>query len=295
MQTDSDAYYGLNQFTLVFEFVDYPTSTASADTAPLDIQVDPCEVTEYSAPGDLAASYLIGTTESTIYFTYSQYPCTYGASYTAELVKNGTDVDNMEDSNDDLPDFVVLASSVGQMQIYSNDRDDYGFYLIRVTAVLDNLALLENVDGLFTVTIDPENPPSSLIYTASFDITLEMQDPQDAYIKRNNTDPFFLPEPDKLYAYIGEGFVHSFGDAMDYESEDGQSVTVTIDLGEARSFAEFDFETNTISIAEGATDEFTVETSQIVLTLADDYEDEFLGDDPGVTVYTIKLHLIERG
>ena len=50
------------------------------------------------------------------------------------------------------------------MQIYSTDREDKGFYKVRISTVLDNLALLENVDGLFTVTIDPDNPPANLIY-----------------------------------------------------------------------------------------------------------------------------------
>lgn len=49
------------------------------------------------------------------------------------------------------------------MQIYTTDREDLGFYLVRVTAVLDNLELLENINGLFTITIDPENPPADLV------------------------------------------------------------------------------------------------------------------------------------
>ena len=79
------------------------------------------------------------------------------------------------------------------MQIYSTDRDTKGFYLLEVTSILDNLALLENVNNLFTVTIDPENPPEDLLYNSTFFITLEMVDPQEDYIELNNTKPFFLP------------------------------------------------------------------------------------------------------
>ena len=171
------------------------------------------------------------------------------------------------------------------MQIYSNERDDAGFYLVKITTVLDNLALLENVNGLFSASIDPSNPPASLIYTDSFYITIEMEDPIDEFILFNNTNPFFLPKPTDLYAYIGEAFTHSFGSAMDYETEDGQIVTVTVDLGPANSFASYDYNSNTILIDEGRTDEYSVKISDIIITLSDDYKDEFLTDDPGVTIY----------
>ena len=169
------------------------------------------------------------------------------------------------------------------MQIYSTDQEDSDFYVIRVSAVLDNLALLENIGGLFTVTIDPENPPSNLIYTASFEITIEMIDPTDSSVLSANSNPFFIPEPTDLYAYIGEEFEFSFGEAMDYEGKDGQKVKVQVDLGEAATFAQFISETNSIHIDYGVTDEFSVEVSQIVLTLIDDYTDEFLNENPGIT------------
>ena len=107
VKTDSDAYYGFHPFTLHFEFVDYPSSTANTASSPLDIQIDPCNVESYLAPGDLSTQYQIGTPEQTIFFSFSQYPCTYGATYTAELIRRGVDLDNLEDSNDSLPAFIV--------------------------------------------------------------------------------------------------------------------------------------------------------------------------------------------
>ena len=248
----------------------------------------------YDPPGDLTTRYEIGASAQTIYYTFSQYPCTYGATYTAELLRKGDDLDNMESTSDNVPSFIVQAAHDGQLRIYSNDREDEGFYVVRVSTVLDNLALLENVNGLFTVAIDPQNPPSNLIYSASFEITIEMVDPIGALNSNgDNTRPFFIPEPTDLNAYIGETFEHSFGDAMDYE---GHTITVQVDLGDASSLgAVYDFDTNTITIPEGRTDESSIPISEIVITLTDDYSDELFGDNPGVTTYTITLHLTERG
>ena len=251
---------------------------------------------QYEAPSNLTTSYLIGTTEQTIYYSFSQYPCTYGALFEVELIEKGIDLDILESTNDDLPSFLEQASRDGQMQIYSTDRDTEGFYLFKVTSTLDNLALLENVNNLFTVTIDPENPPDDLLYNSTFFITLEMIDPQDDYIELNNTKPFFLPEPKDMYTYVGEAFEHSFGVARDYESAVGQSISVAIDLGEASAFAEFNYGTNTLYIVEGASADVTGNlVYTITLTLKDDYEDEFLGDQFGTTQYTFKLQLIRRG
>ena len=95
-------------------------------------------------------------------------------------MKNGTELAKVEPPVDNkFPEFIVQATRDGVMQIYSTDRADKGFYIVQVTMVLDNLQLFSNANGLFSpsVTIDPFNPPAGFIYTTSFTITIEMQDP----------------------------------------------------------------------------------------------------------------------
>ena len=100
------------------------------------------------------------------------------------------------------------------MTIYSSDRADKGYYEVKVTMVLDNLNLEAFGNSVYTPAspIEITNPPSDLIYTTSFYITIEMFDPVTEISVGNNTAPFFLPTPVDLYAYIGEAFEHSFGD-----------------------------------------------------------------------------------
>lgn len=161
----------------------------------------------------------------------------------------------METTSDDLPEFLAFSSQESEMRIYSKNLTDIGFYKFRVNAVLDNLGLLENVDGDFSVTIDPANPPSDLIYQASFEIVIEMYGPEVLDSQSvDNSDPFFLPTPKDLWAYIGQAFSHSFGPAIDFESDSVKDIRVDIDLGLASQFASFDYSTNTIMIEEGATD-----------------------------------------
>ena len=64
-----------------------------------------------------------------------------------------------------------------------------------------------------------------------------------------------MPTPKDLYVYIGEEFRHSFGPAIDFESDTVQDINVEVDLGLARKFAIFDYSTNTIIIEKGATDQ----------------------------------------
>ena len=70
----------------------------------------------FEAPGDLTTKYVIGSPQKTIFYSASQYPCTYGATYTAELISKGNDLDNME-VDFDTPDFVIQAEFDGIMKI----------------------------------------------------------------------------------------------------------------------------------------------------------------------------------
>ena len=88
------------------------------------------------------------------------------------------------------------------MKIFSEERLDKGFYVLQISSVLDNLDLFANHNGLFSFSeIDKINPPSDLIYQASFLLTLEMEEPNSEIQDRDNLAPFFIPEPTDLFAY----------------------------------------------------------------------------------------------
>jgi hypothetical protein len=132
---------------------------------------------------------------------------------------------------------------------------------------LANLDLLQNLHGLFSYSIDPNNLPTDFIYQASFNINITMIAPSYPYSPTANTAPYFVPKPSNLKAYIGKSFSHSFGQAFDLENDD---VTVAINLGTAASFATFEIFTNTLNIAQGASRLSDTRFNKIVLTLTDD-------------------------
>ena len=80
----------------------------------------------------------------------------------------------METVVEDIPSFLAFSDRDPELRIYSKNLTDIGWYRFRVHAILDNLGLLENVNGDFSVTIDPANPPSNLIYQASFEVVIEI-------------------------------------------------------------------------------------------------------------------------
>ena len=97
---------------------------------------------------------------------------------------------------------MVIAERDGQMKIFSDERLDKGFYVLQISSVLDNLDLFANHNGLFSFSeIDKINPPSDLIYQASFLLTLEMEEPNSEIQDQDNIAPFFIPEPTDLFAY----------------------------------------------------------------------------------------------
>ena len=57
--SESELDYGLHMFELVYDFVDYPETVEYA-ALEFYVQVDPCQVEYFSAPGDLSVSYTVG-------------------------------------------------------------------------------------------------------------------------------------------------------------------------------------------------------------------------------------------
>lgn len=97
-----------------------------------------------------------------------------------------------------------------------------------------------------------------------------------------NSGPYLVPEPKAdITAYIGKSFSHSFGKAYDIE---GDAVKINVDLGRAYEFANFDFITNSLTIAEGATNLRHPRFTTITMTLTD--------DNPIVSVTTYKFRLV---
>ena len=109
---------------------------------------------------------------------------------------------------------------------------------------------MKNTNNLFSYSIDQDDPPEDFLYTASFNITLIMLVPNEAYTN-SNTDPYFTkPVPNALYAVRGQAFQHDFGDVYDHEND---QVSIEIDFGEASTWVEFDPDSNRLTIAELAT------------------------------------------
>ena len=142
--------------------------------------------------------------QKTITYTFQQYPCSYGGTYSVRLLSHGDTLDELTSTSDPVPDFLIAADRDGQLKIYSEERTDKGFYIFQISSVLDNLEILSENSGLFSFpTIDKTNPPADLIYQASFTLTLEMQEPDSQIEASDNLAPFFIPEPKDLFAYFG--------------------------------------------------------------------------------------------
>ena len=95
----------------------------------------------------------------------------------------------------------------------------------------------------------------------------------------------FPPPENEIRIIAGEAWTYELGQVFDWE---GDKVSVDLDLRNAASFVEFDRDTMTLSIAQGATDQQTQPVFDIRLTLSDDHP-----EDPLSKVYDIILVIVK--
>ena len=198
----------------------------------------------------------------------------------------------------------VFDERSGYLVIYSNSLDDIGWYVLQVTAtldVIDNLGSIDDKDypadsdALFynsflyssgVKVYGSENPPSDLVYEASFNITVGVIEVNETSVTESNTEPYMLPPPDKeIKVLVGRSFQHEFGRIYDFEGDD---VTVELQTKSASSFVRFDPKTRIMTIPSGA---ITVDTQPILdvkLILTDSNEIEPLSKE-----YDIKLVVVK--
>ena len=126
------------------------------------------------------------------------------------------------------------------MSIYTNDLDDLGWYVLEITATLDVLDLLGDLDELNNLPVadypsDPDNiflntalydhdidintgladpstvkkkvygkegPPKDFIYQTAFNITMGIIQVNESSITENNTAPYLLPKPESTHRVI---------------------------------------------------------------------------------------------
>jgi len=156
------------------------------------------------------------------------------------------------------------------MAIYTSDLDDLGWYVVEVTATLDVLDNLGDLDPLNNSDLgnedDPDNiflntdlydgagnkiygkeyPPSDFVYQSSFNITIGIIEVNETSITDNNTAPYMMPPPDREIKLVaGEALVYEFGRVYDFE---GNDVSVIFKAGNADKYVSFDYETLTMTV-----------------------------------------------
>ena len=124
------------------------------------------------------------------------------------------------------------------------------------------------------------------MYQSAFNVTLGVIEVNETSVLADNSAPYLLPPPPReIKAVAGEAFEFQFGKAFDFEGDD---VTVFFDGGNADEFVEFDFETLTLYIEEGVTDEETQPLFDLKLTLFDNNP-----IDPLFKVYDFRLVIVK--
>ena len=79
--------WGTHEMKLHFAFENYPLSTANSQTWTVVGQIEYCLPTSYQAPGNFEDYFTIGNKPKSINYIFQQFPCTYGANYTAKVVE----------------------------------------------------------------------------------------------------------------------------------------------------------------------------------------------------------------
>ena len=174
---------------------------------------------------------------------------------------------------------------------------DIGNYTINVCVELDNLENWQKKDGLWDPTdnsrkYDPDRPPSTLLYTSCFNMTVSVTQVvmavQDFVVTEDliNSAPSLPVKPSDIAMYAGDELIVDYYAPFD---GDGDDVAILVDLGRAASFATFDYFTRQLIIAEGATSEFTVGSYPIEFNMTDSAPADRGG--PKTTQYNFILYI----
>ena len=253
-------------------------------------------------------------------YIFQQFPCSYGATYTVKLIE----ISGVVQSNQTPPTFINQDERSGYMTVYTNDLNDLGWYVLEITATLDVLDLLGDMDELNNlpredypddpdniflntdlydqgttiltgmadpVTVHPklygkESPPDNFIYEAKFNITLGIIQVNETSITENNTAPYLLPKPKKEHKIIvGQAWKLQMGIPFDWE---GDNVSVRMDLRNAADFFTFDPDSLTLSLPAGVTNQQTQPVFDVRLTLSDDNEFDPLSKTYDFTLVMVK-------
>ena len=202
---------------LYFNLLEYPTSTANSEKWIIDAHIDYCLVTEWKAPPNFQVEFVIGHKTTFVEWDVYQTPCSYGANYTTKLLFKD-DVYNFVDTA--APTFLIQDTNSPRVTIFTNDTDDLGWYVVEVTATLDVLNYLGDLnpgndpdhtpaflnswlnDDSGVKIYGTENIPPNFIYKHSFNLTVGVIEVNATSITENNTAPFFLPIPEKTHKVI---------------------------------------------------------------------------------------------
>ena len=202
----------------------------------------------------------------TIQYDYVQWPCEYEATYSVELLE----ISGVRQFDEPVPSFVNQDSRSGYMAVFSNDVNDLGWYVLQITATLDVVNNLGDMDP----NNDPDNdflnswlyqgqnkiygierPPPGLVYESSFNITLGVIEVNETSVLETNSAPYMLPPPDSQVSIIaGQAWSYEFGRIFDFENN---NVNMRVELRNAKNIVNFDADALTLSIRAGATDQQT--------------------------------------
>ena len=198
-----DLDLGRYEYGIVIDMLDYPSivtnpssgwSGVTPETYRFDVIINPCLVTQLdTAVIPEKVEYIVGNPQKSVSYSFTQYPCSYGATYTI-----------LEDNGSTAPDFIEQLERYPIMSIYTEDEDNVGNYTIEVTMYLDNIALFNSLDpgmdDYIADTSDPEGTYSGnsadLIYNKTFTFDLELKAPETEYEEPDNTPPYLLPPPE---------------------------------------------------------------------------------------------------
>lgn len=78
---------GSHELTLHFEFEQYPESTVKSDEWIVDVLIEYCLVQSWKAPASFETVFTIGQKPIKVDYVFQQYPCSYGATYSARLLE----------------------------------------------------------------------------------------------------------------------------------------------------------------------------------------------------------------
>lgn len=210
----------------------------------------------------------------TIEYIYQQYPCSYGATYSGRLME----ISGEAQDDDTVPDAIQIDPESGALAVYTNDLEDLGWYVVEITATLDVIDNLDGLDFFNTFLYDSagiqvyssESPPPGFVYQSSFNVTIGIIEVNETSVLDENSAPYLLPPPPReIKAVIGEELVFEFGNVYDFEDDD---VTIYLEARNAWDYIDFDYETLTLYIAEGDTDEETQPVFDLRLILEDNNE-----------------------